>query len=132
MSRYPRNWEATQPGQLTQTAKVILHTMGCHAQYISWGDLAGGHRLLLEDWLSIGQQVVSQCVVHHLFFLGFIVLFLSPFHRIVVNFVVVVAAVIIYIIVIILYINYLIVLILIHEFYLLSVLLPIPPRWQGE
>ena len=27
---------------------------------------------LLRDWLSIGQQVVSNCIVHHLSFLGYI------------------------------------------------------------
>ncbi|KAK4827207.1 hypothetical protein QYF61_015235 [Mycteria americana] len=37
-------------------------TIWRHAQYMKWGELAGGQRSLIGDWLSIGQQVVVQGV----------------------------------------------------------------------
>ena len=37
-----------------------------HAQYRNWGELAGG----ADRCWGIGQQVVSNCIVHHLSFLG--------------------------------------------------------------
>ena len=45
-------------------AKGIFHTIWHHAQYINWGELA-------EKWLGIGRQVVSNCIVHHLFCIFF-------------------------------------------------------------
>lgn len=47
---------------------------------LNWGELARSHGLLLRDWLGIGQRVVSGCVVHHLFFLSFILLCPFSFH----------------------------------------------------
>lgn len=48
-------------------AKRIFHTTKHHAQYINWGDLpAEESQLWLRDRLSIIQQMVSNCIVHHL------------------------------------------------------------------
>lgn len=47
-------------------AKRIFHTTKHHAQYINWGDLpAEESQLWLRDRLSIIQQMVSNCIVHH-------------------------------------------------------------------
>lgn len=53
----------------------IFHTTECHTWSINWEELFGSHQLLLRDGLGIGQQVLRNCVVHHLFLLGFITLF---------------------------------------------------------
>lgn len=58
--------------------KGIFQPMECHAQYVNWGELAGSHRSLLKEGLGIGLWMVSNCVVHHLVFLGFIPLFSFP------------------------------------------------------
>lgn len=59
--------------------KGVFHTTLCHAQYISCGELVRSHWLLLGDRLSIGQQVVGDCIVPHLSFLVFIPLCLFIF-----------------------------------------------------
>lgn len=43
-----------------------------HVQYTNWGELAISHQSVLGDRLGIGQQMVNNCIVHHLFHLGFI------------------------------------------------------------
>ena len=61
--RGTRNWEGTQPGQVTPTSqRDIPHHIECHGQYINQGALGGG-KSLPRDWLGISQQMVSNCVV---------------------------------------------------------------------
>lgn len=45
--------------------------MGCHAQYINQGEVARRYLLLLRDGLGVSQQVLSSCIGHLLFLLGF-------------------------------------------------------------
>lgn len=59
-----------------ELAKRTLSIIEPHVQDINWGKLARSHRSWLGDGLGIGQQVVSNCVVH-LFLLGLIPHFLS-------------------------------------------------------
>ena len=75
--RGTRNWEGTQPGQLTQLAKGIFHTIGCHAEYINWGELAGAWPIAAGDWLGISQQVVSRLYCASLVFFSLLFGFYS-------------------------------------------------------
>lgn len=69
-SRCTRSCEGAPPGHLTKVAKEMFHTTESQAQYIKCGELSGRYLLLLQDGLG-SQQVVSNCIVHPLFLLGF-------------------------------------------------------------
>ena len=58
-------------------AKGVFHTIWRHAkQYIGVAGRGGGR--LLGDRLGIGQRVVSNCIVHHLFSYTLLLLILLP------------------------------------------------------
>jgi len=57
------------PASRPRLARGIFRTVRCHGELIRWGELAGGQWPLPEDWLGVGQQVVSDCNVHHLYML---------------------------------------------------------------
>lgn len=66
--RVTRSWEGMNHSSWPNVAKVIFHIIWYSAKYLKgWEELTKGGELLLRDWLVIGQQVVSKCVVHHLF-----------------------------------------------------------------
>lgn len=53
-------------------ATGIFYTIWHHAHYINQRELSGRGRPLLRDGLGVGQQVLSNCSVQHLFLSGFI------------------------------------------------------------
>lgn len=62
-------------------AHGTFHTMECPAWYINGGGrLAQRGQPLLGNWLDEGQQVLSSCNVHHLSFLGAVLLSFCYFH----------------------------------------------------
>lgn len=69
--------EGAWAGQLTKLAKGIFHTTDNDAKSISRGMLAGRGWLLLGNRLSINQCMVSNCVVHHTLFRGFMPFYFS-------------------------------------------------------
>lgn len=60
-----------------ELAKRVFHNMEQHAHYINQGNYLGGGLIGFQGQGSgISQQMVSNCIVHHYFSLGFILLLL--------------------------------------------------------
>jgi len=77
----PQSWGSTELGQLTHSSwrDVLYHVLPCESfktGAAGWGAAAAA----ALNWRGIGQQLVSNCIVHHLFlgfFFSFHHLFLS-------------------------------------------------------
>lgn len=70
------HWGEHGQDSWSEQAKGTFHTIEHHAWCINWGELFGSHHLLLRYGLGTGQQALRNCIVCHLFLLGFIPLFL--------------------------------------------------------
>lgn len=74
------NWEGTEPGHLIQIVQrdIPHHVGSCWT--IKLERLAGGLSLLnLRDRLDIGWCVISNCIVHHLLCIFFIIIIFPSF-----------------------------------------------------
>lgn len=63
-------WEGAQ-NSWPELAKGIFCTTEYHAQYINLGRHLEGGQLQFGNRFGIAQQVLNNCIIHHLFFLGF-------------------------------------------------------------
>lgn len=53
-----------------QLSQGIFQSMWCHFNQWNWEDLIRW-QILLRDWLGLSQQVMSNCIMHHLFYIFF-------------------------------------------------------------
>lgn len=59
-------------------AEGMPHFVWHHAEVWNWGSWPMRGLLLLRNWLTMGQQVVRNCIVHHLFDIFWLILLLFP------------------------------------------------------
>lgn len=78
-SHAQRSCEEAQPGKLTQTCQSDVPYHRLSWPLYKLGELAERCQLLLRDGLGSSQQMVNNYIVHHFFFLGFLLPSPSPF-----------------------------------------------------
>lgn len=75
----PQSWGSTELGQLTHSSwrDVLYHVLPCES--FKTGAAGWGAAAAALNWRGIGQQLVSNCIVHHLFLGCFIFPFIICF-----------------------------------------------------